>query len=148
MPGYATRTMPTRLTEPRIQAFLATKEVVVLSTVQPDGAPLAMPMWFLHDESSLVMISVDGLQKVRNLQHDPRVSIVAEAGTRRDIRGVTVRGRVEFLADSPERRALVDRFHAKYDPDLARLWGGQSMPPNRVMFRIVPEHVRSWGLGG
>ena len=131
-----------------IQGFLATRQVALLATVQADGAPLAMPMWFLHGESSLVMISVDGLQKVRNLQHDPRVCVVAEAGARRDIRGVTVRGRVEFLADSPERRALVDRFHAKYDPDLARLWAGVAMPPNRVMFRIVPEHVRSWGLGG
>jgi nitroimidazol reductase NimA-like FMN-containing flavoprotein (pyridoxamine 5'-phosphate oxidase superfamily) len=105
-----------------------------------------MPMWFLHDGPSLVMISVDGLQKVRNLRRDPRVSVVAESGTRRDIRGVTVRGRVEFLGDDAARRALVDRFHAKYDPDLARLWGGAEMPPNRVMFRIVPEHVRTWGL--
>ena len=74
--------------------------------------------------------------------------VVAEAGTRRDILGVTVRGHVEFLADGPERRALVESFHAKYDPDLARLWGGHAMPPNRVTFRIVPERVRSWGLGG
>ena len=139
--------MADALTDSRVQAFLATKEVIVLATAQPDGAPLAMPMWFLHDGASLVMISVDGLAKVRNLRRDPRVSVVAEAGTRRDIRGVTVRGRVEFLVDGPERRALIDRFHAKYDPDLARLWGGQTMPPNRVMFRIVPEHVRGWGLG-
>ena len=132
------------LTDPNVQAFLATREVVLLATAQPDGAPLAMPMWFLHDAASLTMISVDGLQKVRNLQRDPRVCVVAEAGTRRDIRGVTVRGHVEFLPDGPERRALVDRFHAKYDPDLARLWGGQAMPANRVMFRIVPERVRSW----
>ena len=140
--------MPVTLADPPIQAFLATKEVVVLATAQHDAAPLAMPMWFLHDVASLVMISVDGVPKVRNLRRDPRVSVVAEAGTRRDVRGVTVRGRVEFLADGPERRALVDRFHAKYDPDLARLWSGHAMPANRVMFRIVPEHVRSWGLGG
>ena len=140
--------MPVTLADPRIQAFLATKDVVLLATVQPDGAPLAMPMWFLHDATSIIMLSVDGLAKVRNLQRDPRVCVVAEAGPRRDIRGVTVRGRAGFLADGPERRALVERFHAKYDPDLARLWGGTAMPANRVMFRIVPEHVRSWGLGG
>ena len=140
--------MAASLTDPRLQAFLATKEVVVLATVQPDGAPLAMPMWFLPDGATLVMISVDGLQKVRNLRRDPRLCVVAETGTRGDIRGVTVRGRAEFLGDGPERRALADRFHAKYDPDLARLWGGQAMPPNRVMFRIVPDRVRSWGLAG
>jgi len=132
----------------RIQKFLAEKEVVLLATVLPSGAPLAMPMWFLHDRDGLTMISVDGMQKVRNLRRDPRVSVVAESGTRSAaIRGVAVQGRATFLSDSPERQELVERFHAKYDPDLARLWNGQAVPPNRVMFRIVPERVRIWGLG-
>jgi PPOX class probable F420-dependent enzyme len=130
-----------------VQRFLATRHVVVLSTVQPDGAPLAMPMWFLHDPTTLTMISVDGLTKVRNLRRDPRVCVVAETAnaTGGEGRGVTVQGRAEFLPDGPERRALVDRFHAKY-PGLERLWGGRAMPPNRVMFRIVPARVRPWGL--
>ena len=132
--------------ETKVQQYLATKEVVVLATVQPDGSPLAMAMWFLHDADALTMISVDGLAKVRNLRREPRVCIVAESGTRGDIRGVTVRGRVEFLEDSPQRRQLVDRFHGKYDPSLARLWGGHEMPANRVMFRIVPAQARAWGL--
>ncbi len=139
---------PMSLDAPAIQAFLATKEVVVLATVKPEGGPLAMPMWFLHDPAALTMISVDGLTKVRNLRRDGRVCVVAETGTRGDIRGVSVQGRAEFLPDGAERRALVERFHAKYAPDLARLWGGRAMPPNRVMFRIVPLHVRSWGLEG
>lgn len=135
------------LADAKVQLYLATKEVAILATVNPDGSPLAMPMWFLHDPASLTMLSVDGLAKVRNLRRDPRVCIVAESGTRGDIRGVAVRGRVEFLDDSPERRALVERFHTKYDPNLAKLWNGRLMPPNRVMFRIVPAHVRAWGLG-
>jgi PPOX class probable F420-dependent enzyme len=134
------------LGEARIQRFLATKDVAILATVQADGAPLAMPMWFLHDAASLTMISVEGTHKVRNLRRDARVCVVAEAGSGGgDERGVTVLGKVEFLPDTPERRALVERFHAKY-PRLERLWTGRAMPPNRVMFRIVPAHVRCWGL--
>src|SRR5882762_10661151 len=126
------------LGEARIQRFLATKQV--------DGAPLAMPMWFLHDPASLTMISVEGTHKVRNLRRDARVCVVAEAVSGRgDERGVTVLGKAEFLPDIPERRALVDRFHAKY-PRLERLWRARAMPPDRVMFRIVPAHVRCWGL--
>ena len=129
-----------------IQGFLATRQVALLATVQADGAPLAMPMWFLHDTATLTMISVEGTQKVRNLRRDPRVCVVAEAvGGGGDIRGVTVLGRAEFLADGPERRALIERFHEKY-PRLERLWGGRAMPSNRVMFKIVPERVKSWGL--
>jgi len=130
-----------------VQRFLATRYVVVLATVQADGAPLAMPMWFLHDPASVTMLSVEDTQKVRNLRRDPRVSVVAETAEPGggDVRGVIVQGRAEFLGDGPERRALVERFHAKYS-GLARLWGGRAMPANRVMFRVVPVRVRSWGL--
>jgi PPOX class probable F420-dependent enzyme len=137
-----------RLSDAAIQAFLAEKEVVTLATVQPDGSPLAMAMWLLPEAGALVMISVDGLAKVRNLRREPRVSVVAEAGTRSDVRGVAIQGRVEFLADGPERRRLAERFLARYDPDLARLWGGRAMPANRVMFRIHPLAVRTWGVLG
>jgi PPOX class probable F420-dependent enzyme len=135
------------LDQPIVQRFLDTKHVVVLATVQADGAPLAMAMWFLHDPAALTMISVDNLPKVRNLRRDPRVCVVAEASDAMGSagRGVVVQGRVEFLADGPERRALVDCFHAKY-PELQHHWKGRPMPPNRVMFRIVPGRVLAWGL--
>src|SRR5262249_27347317 len=137
-----------RLGDARIQEYLATKEVVVLATVGADGAPLAMPMWFLHDASAITMISMADTPKVRNLRGDPRVAVVAESvGAAGDIRGVTVRGRAAFLDDSAERRALVERLLAKYHPRLERLWSARAMPPDRVMFRIAPGHVRSWGLG-
>jgi PPOX class probable F420-dependent enzyme len=135
------------LDDTRVQGFLASKEVAVLATLQADGSPLAMPMWFLHAPATLTMISVAETQKVRNLRRDPRVSVVAEAVTGSgEIRGVIVQGRVEFLSDGPERRALIERFHEKYRR-LEKLWEGKAMPPNRVMFRIVPSRVRSWGLG-
>jgi PPOX class probable F420-dependent enzyme len=139
--------MPVTLADSAVQKFLATKDVVVLATVKPDGAPLAMPMWFLHDPASLTMISVDNLKKVDNLRREPRVCVAAEAVTAAGaIKGVVVQGRAEFLGDTPERRALVERFLVKYDPRLAEYWKGRAMPPNRVMFRITPSKVLAWGL--
>jgi PPOX class probable F420-dependent enzyme len=137
----------TALADAAVQRFLATRYVVVLATVQADGSPLAMPMWFLADPAAVTMLSVAGTQKVRNLRRDPRVSVVAETSGADggDIRGVSLQGRAAFIEDGPERRALVERFHARY-PGLARLWGGRAMPADRVMFRIVPARVRSWGL--
>jgi PPOX class probable F420-dependent enzyme len=139
--------VPEQLADVRIQGLLATKEVVVLCTVQRGGAPLAMPMWFLHTPEALYMISVDRLQKVRNLRRDPRVCIVAESGNRGPaIRGVAIRGHVEFVEDPAQRQPVVEGLLQKYEPDLERLWDGRVMPSNRVLFRIVPEQVRSWGL--
>jgi PPOX class probable F420-dependent enzyme len=134
------------LADPRIQAFLAGRLVAVLATLQPDGAPLATAMWFLPGPDRLTMVSVANTQKVRNLRRDPRVSVVAEAGSGADLRGVTVEGRAAFL-ESPDRAALAERLLARY-PELERRWGGRAMPADRVMFQVIPERVRSWGLDG
>ena len=139
--------MPGRLADPAIQQFLSTKDVVILSTIQKDGAPLAMPMWFLADPTCLYMISVANTQKVRNVRRDPRVCVVAESGMRGvEIRGVTMQGRVEFLERPEAYQPIIARLLRKYDPHLVTLWRGTSMPPDRVMFCIVPEAVHSWGL--
>jgi PPOX class probable F420-dependent enzyme len=132
--------------DPSVQQYLSTKDIVILGTINPDGAPLVTAMWFLHDPSALTLISMDGLQKVHNLRRDPRLHILAESGARgADIKGVAIRGRAEFLGDSPERRALATRFLDKYHPHLERYWGGRAMPADRVMFRVVPQQVRTWG---
>jgi PPOX class probable F420-dependent enzyme len=133
-----------------IQRFLGSRPVVVLATVQADGAPLAMPMWFLHDASEIAMVTIEGTQKVRNLRRDSRVCVVAEAGgdpgAQGGVRGLSVHGRAEFVTDVSQRRTLAGRFLTKYHPRVEQLWGGPVMPPNRVTFRIVPARVRSWGL--
>jgi len=136
-----------RLDDLVIQQFLASRYIAVLATLQPDGAPLATPMWFLHDPSTVTMLSVESTQKVRNLRRDPRVSMTVETSgpSGSGGRGVIIQGRAEFLADSPERRALAERFHARY-PELEKFWGGRAMPSNRVMFRITPAQVVRWGL--
>jgi len=40
----------------------------------------------------------------------------------------------------------IERFLEQYHPDLERRWGGRAMPADRVMFQILPQKVRSWGL--
>jgi PPOX class probable F420-dependent enzyme len=135
-----------RFADDDIQRFLAAREVVVLSTVQPDGSPLATPMWFWHDRDALTMISEAATQKVRNLRRDPRICVVAESGSRADARAVIMGGRVEFVEDAPAQRALARALTGRYHPDLARRWGGEAMPVDRVMFRLVPAWVRAFGM--
>jgi PPOX class probable F420-dependent enzyme len=139
--------MTERLGDSHVQRFLSGKTVLVLATLQADGSPLAAAMWFVHDSDELTMISEVNTPKVRNIRRDPRVSVVGEAGTGGDLKGVTIQGRAEFRDDdSAERRALAERFLTKYHPHLERRWGGRMMPPDRVMFRIIPTRVTSWGL--
>ena len=66
--------------DPDVQQALGGPMTAVLATINPDGSPLATPMWYVHDADGIGMVSVDGLQKVRNLHRDPRVCVVAETG--------------------------------------------------------------------
>jgi PPOX class probable F420-dependent enzyme len=49
-----------------------------LGTVRPDGRPHLVPVWFSWDGDSLLILSQPDTQKVRNLRHDPRVTIALD----------------------------------------------------------------------
>jgi len=131
--------------DPSIQQYLESTEVVVLAMLTPNGAPLATPMWFVHDTGELAMVSVDGLAKIRNLQRDGRVSVVAEGGGRGAIDGVVLAGEVRFV-EGEERLDWGRRFREKYTLDIDRLWGGPDLPDNRRVFVFEPRLVSSFGL--
>ena len=144
--GSYNATMTTRSFEDTdIQAALEGKDVVVLSTLTSSGGPLAMPMWFVHDNSHLVMVSAPGLAKVHNMERDPRVCVVAEGGSRDAPYGLVLTGNVTFL-DGDDRLAWGDRFHAKYTPVIDRLWGGTDIPDNRLVFGLKPRVASAYGI--
>lgn len=131
--------------ETAIQGYLADTDVVVLATVGSSGAPLGMAMWFVHDTDRLVMVSVDGLAKVRNLERDPRVCVVAEGGDRDSINVLVLTGEVEFLAGE-ERLKWGERFREKYHPQIEALWGGSELPDSRRVFGFKPRVASAGGI--
>ena len=131
--------------DPAIQRYLSGKDVVILAMLGASGGPLATPMWFVHDYQQLAMVSVDGVAKIRNLERDPRVSVVAEGGERGAINGVVLTGEVQFL-DGEQRLDWGRRFRDKYTPEIERLWGGPDIPDNRRVFVFNPRVASAFGL--
>lgn len=134
------------LSHPAIHSFLNAKPVAVLATVQASGAPLAMPMWFVHDERAIVMISEAGHRKVKNMRRDPRVCVAVEGEVEGAVAGVIVQGSARFLESPEARDPYLDALHTKYSASLADRWGGRDMPADRVMFRIEADRVNAWGF--
>ena len=62
------------LLEPAAQRFLDTKDVAILATIQPDGSPLAMPMWFLHDPDALLGWIGIGSSRAGSIQAASQIS--------------------------------------------------------------------------
>ena len=95
--------MPDKLPSVQVEAFLRGRHVAVLTTVNPNGAPLQTPVWYLYRDG-LIYIRTNSLSaKVRNVRHDPRVSICVQ-DERPPYRGVTVTGVVARI--EPDQREL------------------------------------------
>jgi len=129
----------------KVQRAIKSPLTAVLATINADGSPLAMPMWYVPDASGMVMVSVDGLQKIHNLRRDPRVSVVVETDVADGPQCVIIQGNVEFLDSPPDRAALGAAFVGKYGEEIEKRWGGSAVPRDRVLFRILPRRVKLWG---
>lgn len=131
--------------DPAVQKALEGPATAVLATVNPDGSPLATPMWYVHDASGFGMVSEDGLQKIHNLRRDPRVSIVVEIDRGGGPQCIIIQGTVEFLDSVADRRALGASFVEKYGESIEKRWGGRAVPDDRVLFRVHPRRTKRWG---
>ena len=93
------------MTEEEIAAYLKGARTIVLNSIGKDGVPHPAPMWFAiedgdEDGGSIVMTTFTKSQKIRNLQRDPRVSLLLEDGeTYTELRGVVFYGRAELSQD-------------------------------------------------
>ncbi|MDT4987004.1 MAG: hypothetical protein QOI74_1098, partial [Micromonosporaceae bacterium] len=62
-------------------ALLRQPSSCYLATVMPDGSPHLTQTWVDTDGQHVLINSVDGHQKVRNIRRDPRVAVtVADPG--------------------------------------------------------------------
>jgi pyridoxamine 5'-phosphate oxidase family protein len=116
-------------------AYLAGHPLGRLATIGPDGAPQIHPvaLW-LNEAAGTIDIGGPALarsQKFRNVQADPRISLVVDhqAETPNPIgqtgRGIEVRGHAEIVT---------------LDPPLIAAFSSQTL-------RICPQRIIAWNIG-
>ena len=57
------------------RALVDDRNYAVLATVNPDGSPQTSVMWVGRDGDDLLLSTVEGRRKHRNMVRDPRVSV-------------------------------------------------------------------------
>jgi PPOX class probable F420-dependent enzyme len=104
----------TRATARRHQADAALRSdpVVWLSSVQPDGRPHLVPVWFHWDGEQIVAFSKPHARKVGNLRDQP--SVMLAVGTPGPEFEVELIEATAELPDEPAERVMPDGFGAKY----------------------------------
>ena len=62
----------------RVNKRLMEDEVIWFTTVSQNGTPAPNPVWFYWDGESIIVYSQPGSYRVRNIEHNPRVSLNLE----------------------------------------------------------------------
>jgi len=127
--------------------FLAEERTCRVATVGPDG-PHATPLWFVWDGGFLWLYSVVRSRRWADLQRDPRVGIVIDAGVDYlELRGVEITGRAEVVGDVP-RTATPDPALAEIETRFARKYfaGTEQMfhDGRHAWLRVSPTKITSW----
>ncbi|MFD9035321.1 PPOX class F420-dependent oxidoreductase [Streptomyces sp. NPDC059567] len=111
----------------------------ILGTVHPDGSPQTSVVWVARDGDELLISSQDGRRKIRNIQADPRVSLIVY--DRKDPQlYAEIRGTATVTEDVG--RAVAVAMEERYEgPGAGREY--LDLPPEvvRVVVRITPTKV-------
>ena len=59
----------------RVARRLATEDVIWLTTVNPNGGPVSIPIWFFWDGDNVLMYSQPNKPKLRNVARNPKVEL-------------------------------------------------------------------------
>ena len=140
------------MTPEEVDAFLAEERTCRVATLGPNG-PHATPLWYAWHGGALWLTSVVRSQRWTDLQRDPRVAVVVDAGTSYDeLRGVELRGRVEVVGEVPRTGEPVPELEGPEQLMADRYLGGTFVHDGRhAWLRLVPDKITSWDfrkLGG
>jgi PPOX class probable F420-dependent enzyme len=129
--------MATPLSEATLR-LLDGKNYAVLATVNPDGSPQTSVVWVGRDGADLLISTVAGRVKHRNMVRDPRVSVtVIDSADPENY--VELRGRVSMTADVG--RQVDTRLSWKYD---GRDPGEDRPGAVRVVVKVVVDKVTGY----
>jgi PPOX class probable F420-dependent enzyme len=110
-----------------------------LATLMPDGSPQLTQTWVDTDGHDVLVNTVRGHQKVRNIERDPRVALnVADPDD--PSRYFEVRGRVVEVTEDGAREHI-DELSQRYIGRAYPWFGGRDQV--RLLIRIAPDKVTS-----
>lgn len=130
------------LTDEEREAFLASQRTARVATVDEQGMPHVVPLWFVWHDGVLFLNSTLGNMTVENCLRNAMAAATVDDGETYDVlRGVTIVGRVEPAEEDPRIEAVERLWSEKYlggNPPPYRRWR------NRVWLRLVPDRIASW----
>jgi PPOX class probable F420-dependent enzyme len=128
---------------PDIQDRLSGEPIIWLTTVDHRGQPQTSPVWFLIRDDVVVVYSLEGTPRTRNIRANPRVSLNLNS-SRNGGQLVIIEGRAEIVTEGPRADEDVD-YVAKYEGEMADLGmtPGSFARDYPVLIHVHPTRLRA-----
>jgi PPOX class probable F420-dependent enzyme len=142
-----------RMTPEEVQAYLGEQRRIVVVTIGPDGMPHPMPMNYgLDDAGRVIMSTFRKSQKVKNVERDPRATLLVESGeSYGELKAAILFADVEIVDDPAEVHALMNLMKAgdalAGSMDESRNEQVRASIAKRVVLRFTPFRTISWDHG-
>jgi PPOX class probable F420-dependent enzyme len=142
------------MTDEEIADLLGSSRTVHVGTLNRDGSIHLQPMWYAMVDGSVVFWTYTRSQKIRNLERDPRITVMAETGFEYgELRGVQISGRAQLSTDPAAVLDIGERLYSRYFGTLddAAREGVAYSGRKRTRVTVDAERVISWDhrrLGG
>jgi len=117
--------------------LLDEKHYGVVTDINADGSPHSTVIWVDHDGRHLLFNTAYGRLKTRNMEREPRVSVIVFDPANPFDRTLTVRGRVEFIDEGADDH--IDRLARKYRGVDRYPW--RRPDEQRVTVRVIAEKI-------
>lgn len=134
------------MTPEELDEFLHDERTCRVATIGADG-PHATPLWFGWDRSQLWLYSITRSKRWADLQRDPRISVVVDAGVDYlELRGVEITGTVEVVGEVPRSGEPDDRLTGIEAAFAQKYMGGSQMfhDGRHAWLRVAATKIASW----
>src|SRR5437588_13036740 len=143
-----------RMSDEEIRSFLEEQRILQVATIDHDGWPHLVAMWYVLIHDQIVFWTYARSQKALNLRRDARLTCLVETGERYDeLRGVQIKGRA-IISDDRETvqrlgEVIWERYHGPLNENTRQMVAAQAA--KRVVVFVKPVEIASWDhrkLGG
>ena len=146
-----------KLSEAEQLELLEAERVVNVASIGPRGWPHVMPLWYVLRDGEIWAWTYAKSQKVRNLERDPRATLLVETGFEyQELRGVQIEAQAELVRDVDRVLEFGKELTIRYTEGIDSIEGDaaaglQAQAPKRVAIRFEPIRTATWDhrkLGG
>jgi PPOX class probable F420-dependent enzyme len=135
------------MTNEEVNAFLAEGRILQVATLDHDGYPHLVAMWYVLLEGQIAFWTYRKSQKALNLRRDPRLTCLVESGKRYDeLRGVQVKGHADIHENLETVRRfgllLMEHYNGPLQEQERQMVELQA--PKRIVVIVKPVETVSW----